>query len=169
VRRLRIVKVKANNIEDVCCVGVATDEFYLAGKLSIGENSAPFLTKPVWIGQGEERTLNAELLSVYVPAEAAVHLAVAGFDQDAATVFADLPKAVQIIGGSCALVGAFFQTRSRPHVRSASSRHSNSRTCSGRSTIEMTNSARTGGIGPFRAFHMALRCRRSHGRATRAG
>jgi hypothetical protein len=107
---VKLLDVKANEIEDVCCFGLARDGFYLLGKLQVGENQHTITTMPRDIGNGQTLDINETLLSVNVPQEAAVHFAMDAFDKDAGKVFENLPVVVDTIGKVCAAATPFDPT-----------------------------------------------------------
>jgi hypothetical protein len=107
---VKLVSVRANNIEDVCCFGLARDGFYLLGKLTIGENQRTIVTMPRDVGEGQTLPYNETLIAVNVPDNAAIHLSLDAFDKDAGKVFEHLPVVVSTIGSVCELVAPFDPT-----------------------------------------------------------
>jgi len=107
---VRLRRLTAHDIEDVCCFGLAKDGFYLLGKLAIGDNSTAITTMPRDIAAGETQVLDQTLLEVNVPANAAVHLALDAFDKDAGKVFENLPVVVDTIGKVCVAAAPFDPT-----------------------------------------------------------
>ena len=105
---VKLVSAVARDTEDVCCwPGTPRDEFYVLGNVSVGENRSAITMKPRSIGSGQSVSLDQTLLEVNVPANAAIHLSMNAFDEDAGKIFQKLPDVVNVIGTVCGIAAPF--------------------------------------------------------------
>jgi hypothetical protein len=105
--QVKLVNVRATEIEDVCCFGLARDAFYVLGNVQVGENRAAITSSPRNIGNGQTVSINETLIDAIVPANAALHLSMLAYDRDAGKVFEDLPQVIDTIGTVCGLAAPF--------------------------------------------------------------